>query len=138
MKRFTLMSLAVITLLVTFGSAVQAADLPKDRVAVMYFHRTQRCPTCLKMGSYVEEAVENGFPNQAADGSVGFYLIDYQAAGNAGLAKAYKITGPTLIVAKVTDNKVTGYENLTDIWTKVREKADFLAYVRENIAAYLK
>ena len=42
------------------SQAVAAADAPTDRVVVMYFHRTQRCPTCLKMGSYSEEAVRAG------------------------------------------------------------------------------
>ena len=39
------------------ADASAKATTPADRVVVMYFHRTQRCPTCLRMGSYSEEAV---------------------------------------------------------------------------------
>ena len=42
----------------------EASTTPADRVVVMYFHRTQRCPTCLRMGSYSEEAVVNGFAKE--------------------------------------------------------------------------
>ena len=115
-----------------------AADAPADRVVVMYFHRTQRCPTCLKMGGYSEEAVKTGFAKQLKDGTVGFYYIDFQDKKNAALANAYRVSGPALIVAKVVNNKIANVNNLKDIWTKVREKKVFLEYVQDNVAAYCK
>ena len=111
---------------------------PADRVVAMYFHRTQRCPTCLKMGSYSEEAVKKGFAKQVKEGSVEFHYVDFQNKKNAALTKGYKVSGPALIVAKIKENKVKEYKNLKDIWTKVREKPEFLKYVRENVEAYLK
>lgn len=62
---------------------------------------------------------------------------DFQNEKNAILTKAYKISGPTLIMVKVVDNKVKEQKNLKDIWTKVREKPEFIQYVRENVEAYL-
>ena len=35
-------------------------------------------------------------------------------------------------------NKVKEYKNLTEIWTKNRDKDEFLKYVRDNVAAYQK
>ena len=64
MIRVIVVTLAVATLAVTFASTVGAADPPAHRVIAMYFHRTERCPTCLKMGSYSEEAVKKGFTKQ--------------------------------------------------------------------------
>ncbi len=109
-----------------------------DRVVVMYFHRTQRCPTCLRMGGYSEEAVVKGFPREIKEGRVSFHYIDFQDERNAALAKAYKIGGPALIVAHVVDNKVAEAQNLAEIWTKSRDKDAFLEYVRENVKEYLK
>src|SRR5574340_1597974 len=106
------------------GPAVKAETapaIPADRVVVMYFHRTQRCPTCLKMGSYSEEAVKEGFAAQVKERKVEFHYIDFQNKKNEALTKGYKVTGPTLIVARVVDNKVASRKNLTEIWTKVRE-----------------
>lgn len=115
-----------------------AADAPGDRVVVMYFHRTQRCPTCLKMGGYSEEAVKTGFAKQVKAGTVEFHYIDFQDKKNAALTKGYGITGPSLIVAKVAGNKVKEFKNLADIWTHVGDKPAFLKYVGDNVAAYLK
>ena len=138
----------VVTAVVAFGvvallasmlsQAVLAADASTDRVVAMYFHRTQRCPTCLKMGSYSEEAVKSGFAQQVKDGKVEFRYIDFQDGKNAALTKGYKVGGPTLIVARVAGGKVAEYKNLTEIWTKVRDKGAFIEYVQSNVKNYLK
>jgi hypothetical protein len=114
----------------------EASTAPADRVVVMYFHRTNRCPTCLRMGSYSEEAVVKGFPKEIKRGTVEFHYIDFQDAKNAALTNGYKVGGPTLIVAQVVGNKAKEYKNLTEIWTKNGNKDEFLQYVRQNVAAY--
>jgi hypothetical protein len=122
----------------TAADAKAKAEAKKDRVVVMYFHRTQRCPTCLKMGSYTEEAVKTGFAREIKEGKVSFHFIDFQDEKNAAYTKAYGVTGPTLIVAKASGTKVSEFKNLEEMWTKVREKPDFVEYVRTNVVAYLK
>lgn len=132
-------AVATVALLTSMLPQAVAADAPPaDRVVVMYFHRTQRCPTCLKMGGYSEEAVKGGFAKQIKDGTVEFHYIDFQDKKNEALTKGYKIEGPTLIVARVAGNKVSEYKNLTEIWTKVRDKAAFIDYVQSNVKKYMK
>ncbi|HLA86149.1 MAG TPA: nitrophenyl compound nitroreductase subunit ArsF family protein [Thermoguttaceae bacterium] len=114
------------------------AQKPADRVVVMYFHRTQRCPTCLRMGGYTEEAVLDGFPKEIKAGTVEFHYVDFQDPKNAALVKGYKIGGPTLMVVKVAENKAAAAKNLTEIWTKNRDKEVFLRYVRDNVTASQK
>jgi len=104
----------------------------------MYFHRTQRCPTCLRMGSYSEEAVVKGFAKQIEHGTVEFHYVDFQDEKNASLSKAYKIGGPSLILVKVVNNKAVEAKNLQEIWTKNRDKDVFLKYVRDNVTACQK
>ncbi|MCX7425328.1 MAG: nitrophenyl compound nitroreductase subunit ArsF family protein [Planctomycetia bacterium] len=111
---------------------------PADRVVVMYFHRTQRCPTCLRMGGYSEEAVVKGYPNEIKDRTVEFHYIDFQDAKNAALTKGYKIAGPALVVVKVVNDKPAEVRNLEEIWTKNRDKDVFLKYVRDNVTACQK
>lgn len=118
---------------------VQADDAPPaDRIVVMYFHRTQRCPTCLKMGGYTEEAVKTGFAQELKDGKVEFHSVDFQDKKNEAITKGYDVSGPTLIVAKVVDNKVADRKNLKEMWTKAGSKDAFTAYVQSNVKAYQK
>jgi thiol-disulfide isomerase/thioredoxin len=145
---------AVALAFAVFAQAVSAADAPAktvastkaatsvkppaDRIVVMYFHRTQRCPTCLKMGGYSEEAVKKGFAKEIKKGKVEFHFIDFQDEKNEALTKGYDIGGPTLIVAKVVNNKVKDRKNLTEVWTKVRDKDAFIEYVQSNVKDYQK
>jgi thiol-disulfide isomerase/thioredoxin len=115
----------------------QAAEAPKDRVVAMYFHRTERCPTCRKMGSYAEEGVKAAFADEIKKGTVAFHYIDFEDAKNARYTKAYEITGPALIVAKIADNKVASYRHLEEIWDRVDDKPAFLRYVQEQVKASL-
>ena len=138
MKRIApsmLFTMIAVFLATMANSVVQAADAPKDRVVAMYFHRTQRCPTCLKMGSYSEEAVKSAFADEIKKGQVAFYFIDFQDPKNARYANAYNIRGPALIVAKIADNKVASYSNLEEIWSKVGDRPAFLRYVQESVRA---
>ena len=110
---------------------------PKGRVVAMYFHRTERCPTCQKMGSYSEEAVKTAFAEEIKKGQVSMHFIDFEDHEEHPYTKAYNVGGPALIVAKIADNKVASYKDLDEIWTKVRDKAAFVQYVQENVKAGL-
>ena len=137
MRRHSTIALAAVAVLATIAASVTlAADVPKDRIVAMYFHRTERCPTCQKMGAYSEEAIKAAFADQLKDGTVKFRYIDFEDKKNARLAKGYKIEGPALIVAKITDKRVAKYKDLDGIWERVADKPAFLKYVRENIKAY--
>lgn len=121
-----------------FVGESRAADPPADRIVVMYFHRTQRCPTCRKMGGYSEEAIQTGFAQRVKEGKVEFHFIDFQDKTNAALTKAYKVSGPSLVVAKVAGGKVAEYKSLKKIWANVGNKAAFVKYVQNNVREYLK
>jgi hypothetical protein len=143
MRRFhkaILTTAALAPVLSVVGELAAAADAPKtppkDRVVAMYFHRTQRCPTCRRMGSYAEEAIKAGFAQQLKDRTVEFHYIDFQNKKNAAYTKAYKVTGPALIVAKVKDSKVAEFKDLKDIWSNVNDKKAFMKYVQDQIKAY--
>jgi thiol-disulfide isomerase/thioredoxin len=111
---------------------------PADRVVVMYFHRTKRCPTCLRMGTYTEASVKDTFADQLKEGKVEFHYVDFQDKKNEALTKGFKVGGPTLIVAKVENNKVKEFKNLTEIWSKNSNEKEFFEYVQENVTAYTR
>ena len=54
---------------------------PADRVVVMYFHRTVRCPTCRRMGSYSEEAVVEGFASRSSKAPVSSTTLTSKTRG---------------------------------------------------------
>jgi hypothetical protein len=111
---------------------------PTHQVIACYFHRTNRCPTCKKIGSYIIESVNTEFAAQIKEKSVKVMEVDYQDAKNEKLTKAYKITGPTLVIMNVQDRKVTTWKTAPKVWSLVGKKDDFSKYVAEEVKSYAK
>lgn len=140
MKRSRAIAFSVVAVSMVAASipALSAAEPAQDRVVVVYFHRTQRCPTCQKMGGYTQEAVHAAFAEELKSGKVELHDVDFQNPANESLAKGYKIEGPTLLVLQVRGNKVASYKKLDEIWMRVRDKQAFFDYVESNVRELLK
>ena len=116
----------------------ESAKKPAHRVAAMYFHRTKRCDTCKTISAYIEEAIKTGMADEVKAGKVKVHMIDFQNKKNEKFTKAYKIKGPTLIVADVRDGKVKQWKPMPKVWSLVFEKEKFFEYVQSAVKGYLK
>ena len=120
------------------SAADRAAAAPSRQVIACYFHRTVRCPTCKRIGTYIEESVSTGFAPQIKDGSVKMLMIDFQDAKNQKYAEAYQIAGPTLVLMDVHDGKVTSWKPAPKVWSLVGNKDEFFRYVQGEVQSYLE
>jgi hypothetical protein len=114
------------------------AEKPAHQVLACYFHRTNRCPTCKKIGGYVEESVKEGFKDEIKQGQVSVVMVDFQDPKNKEQVDAYKITKPTLILMDVRDGKVKDWKPAPKVWSLVSKKDDFFKYVQEEMHGYLE
>jgi hypothetical protein len=87
-------------------SPVQKAD----RIDLVYFHRTQRCDSCLWVGTAARQAMETYFKDELASGKVTFQEVDVQKPENAALAKQYRATGSSLYMNYYRD----GVDNIRE------------------------
>ena len=134
---------SVLFALAAFGAAPLVAqeaapEPPKRRVVAMYFHRTQRCPTCQKISAYIDEAIKAGFGEELKQKAVQLYEIDYQAKKNAKYTKGYKISRPTLVLANVQEGRVTAWKPMPKVWSLVGKKDQFFQYVHDGVRGYLE
>lgn len=113
-------------------------ELPEHKVQAMYFHRTNRCPTCKRIGGYAEDAIKAAFVQGLKDKSVSFHLVDFQDAKNSEIVESYNITGPTLVLANVEHNKVTAWKAMPEVWSLVGKKDEFFKYVQNGVRDYLE
>lgn len=118
-------------------AAAPAAKVP-HRVVAIYFHRTQRCPTCKRISAYIEESVKSGFTKQIKDGQVSVHLIDFQNPKNQKYTRHYNISGPTLVLADVHDGKLSAWKPMPKVWSLVAKKAAFFKYVQDGVRGYLE
>jgi hypothetical protein len=138
----SLLMVAVAVARLPYASASEPAKAstsvsPAHYVIACYFHRTQRCPTCLRISSYIEESIQKRFAGEVKDGRVKLVMIDFQDPANAKYTETYNIQGPTLVVMDVRDGKVKEWKPAPRVWTLVRDKDSFGQYVETEVRGYL-
>ncbi len=141
-------TLAVVVLL----AAIAAVSLPRmspsgstvpssstahaDRVDVIYFHRTERCESCLWTGNAVGWTVRTYFADELASGRLTYREVDVQKAENAALAQKYRATGPSLFLSFVKDGKESIVQ-ASDTYPFIGNTERFSDKLRSRIASGL-
>jgi len=114
------------------------AAAPAHQVIACYFHRTNRCPTCQRVSTYIEEAIQKGYAAETKEGRVKVKMVDFQNPKNQKLTTAYKISGPTLVIMDVKDGKVTAWKTAAKVWGLAAQKDACLKYVQAEVRGYLE
>jgi len=115
-----------------------AATVPPNRVIAAYFHRTQRCPTCLRVSQTVGKILKDHFTEQMNSNQVQFLEIDFQAPQNAHLARAYQITGPQLVLIHVEGGRVVAWQPMPKVWSLLIKPEELDKYITSGVENYLR
>jgi hypothetical protein len=121
----------------TPGPETEKQETPEHQVVAIYFHRTERCPTCKRIGAMSEGAVTKGFQKEVKTRGVEFHFIDFQDKKNAKLVEAYGIDSPTLLLLNVFEGETECHASLPKVWQLVGKPDEFRAYVQQGVVHYL-
>jgi hypothetical protein len=106
---------------------------PADRVEVVYFHRTQRCNTCLYAEEGTRYTLETYFADELASGKVTFQSINVQDEANADIVEKYNNASYlTLCINSVRDG-TDHIEVVTDIWLVIGNDEAFAEIVKSAV-----
>ena len=139
-----LLLMLVVGLLCSCGSpapiAPSTSDTPPvaaDRVEVVYFHRTQRCHSCIYAQEWTFYTIETYFADELASGKVTFKVFNVEDKENATIVKKYGAFTSSLFINTIrggTDH----IEEVTDIWLLLGNDEAFAEAVRSKIEESLK
>ena len=110
---------------------------PARRVVACYFHRTVRCPTCMKVGASIDAALKSGLAAELQDGRLEWMMLDFQDPRNQAYTTAFRITGPTLILMDAQNGQVTSWKPLPRVWSLIGDPNAFYQYVQTEVRGYL-
>ena len=82
---------------------------------VMYFHRTQRCASCVYAEDGLRWTIDTYFADEVSDGKLVFMSIDLQDAANTELVSKYGAYTSQLFINKITDGEEE-IEQITSLW----------------------
>jgi hypothetical protein len=115
-----------------------AVTTANRRVLAFYFHGDARCWTCRTVEAYAKEAVELGFPERVADGSVVFLAVNVERAENRHYIDDFQLTSRTVVVAEEVDGVIVRWSRLDKVWQLANGHDLYLEYVRRAVNDLLK
>jgi hypothetical protein len=107
-----------------------------DCIDVIYFHRTERCASCLWAGQMSRKTVESYFAGELANGRVTFQEVDVQKPENRTLAYKFRASGSQLFLNFVSGGK----EHIVEaqyVYPYVGNEAKFTGQLRSAISSGL-
>jgi len=110
-----------------------------QRVDVIYFHRPQRCPTCLCFEERIIHVVNTYFQDELKSGKLTFGVYNIGDSKNVDIVKKYGAISSQLFINTVKD----GTDHITDIqdiwsWSCRSNKQGFDEQVKSVIEQSLK
>ncbi len=87
-----------------------------DRVDVVYFHRPQRCPTCLCFEERIIYVVKTYFQDELNSGKLTFGVYNIGDSKNAAIVNKYGAVGSQLFINTVRDG-VDHIKDIQGIWS---------------------
>lgn len=118
----------------------EIGELPQGAVShvdVVYFHRTQRCTSCLNAENFTRETLETHFADQLKNGWLSLRVLDMENEENAALVKKFDAAGSALYLSVL----IQGTEYLCpnqDIWFFTTNKYLFADTLKKKLTALLE
>jgi hypothetical protein len=111
------------------------SELPKgavNHVDVVYFHRTERCVSCLNAEAYTRETLTKYFPDQMSRGRISLYIVDVEKTENVALVRKFDAAGSALYLSILVQETEYLYPN-QDIWFYTENKYLFVNTLRKKL-----
>lgn len=118
-------------------SSVPGALTRTDQIVATYFHGRARCMACQYLQLYAEEALQSGFPRELADGRLVWRTIDVSQPANRHFVADYQLRHQSVILTQMNGSQVQRWRSLDQIWHKVRDREDYIAYVQREVSRFL-
>jgi len=111
---------------------------PQHKLMAYYFHRTQRCRTCLTMEEYAEAGLRDGLPDAFVSGELEWRTVNVEEPENEHLVEEYGLTASALVMVLLENGEQKRSKNLERVWELVGDEWGFKDYVRDEALTYLE
>lgn len=118
------------------GAAAAGSDAVESTVGVWYFHRSERCPNCQRLGRMVAEVVGSRLATEVASGAVEHREVDFENPANEALVKRLGITRPSLLLVELRHGRVVRAKACTRVWPMSRNVTTLSDYVVAELRTF--
>jgi hypothetical protein len=145
MKRALLFMISMVVVVLLGASCPKARrSTPAEKIAaqepstidVYYFHRTERCPSCITIEALAKQAVDEAFAGELAAGRTTWRSINIDEPENRHFEDEYRLQVQSVIVSESRAGKQVRWKNLEKVWDLLGDDQAFIRYVQDEIRAY--
>ena len=102
---------------------------PADMVEVVYFHRAQRCYSCIHAEEGIRYTVETYFADELASGKVTFKVINVADKENAAIVNKYEAYTSSLFINTIRG----GTDHIEPVTLFLGNDEEFVKAVKDKI-----
>jgi hypothetical protein len=113
----------------------QLVDIPPgkpEHVELIYFHRTQRCQSCMAAERLTRHTIESCFADQIASGDLSFSLIDVETGEGTEVVSEYDAYGPSLYIG-VFKGGVHYVFHASDTYVALNNESAFMSILKGDV-----
>ncbi|MFC1932003.1 nitrophenyl compound nitroreductase subunit ArsF family protein [Chloroflexota bacterium] len=108
-----------------------------DKVEVVYFHRAQRCNSCIYAETGTRHTLETYFKDELASNELTFKAVNFEDKESAAIVKKYGAFTSSLFINTIRDG--TDYiDEVKEIWFFVGNDKAFVEVVKSKIEESLE
>jgi hypothetical protein len=128
----------MVLLSLLLGSFMMAQN-PTQKLDVIYFHATRRCPTCMAIEENTRKTLDTYFSNQLKNGTIKLTVINVDEDKNKAIAEKYEATGSALFLTKTSNGKENKNDMTDFAFSYARNNPDkFMTGLKNKINELLK
>jgi hypothetical protein len=102
----------------------------RDRVELLYFHRTERCTSCNDAEQYLRDTLDTYYADAVRSGRLSLQSIDYQ--NDRAMAEKYHVKVQGLKIRTI-DGGQENVKNVPEIWSYVGDRAAYMGFMKSVI-----
>jgi hypothetical protein len=128
-----------ITVLAETDSITPSASMsviPADKIEVVHFHGTQQCVSCIAVGKFAKQTIEDKFPEEVKSGRLVFKEINAELPENQAIVTKYQARGSSLFVNAIRSDTDNISED-TKVWQLVNNESQYIAYFEGKLKTLL-
>ncbi len=83
----------------------QTKESKKLYIEIDYFHRTERCASCLSIEENIQKVLDQYFVDEVKSGKLSFYTINYEEKEDTAKINKFYVDAPILVITRYKKGK---------------------------------
>jgi len=119
------------------ASSINASKAPVDKIEVIHFHGTYRCVSCVRVGEFALQTIQERFSEEYASNKIIFREINGELPENKAIVIKYQARGSSLFINTIQGGEDNIIED-TRVWRLVSNEEQYMDYFEEKLKTLLE